>query len=197
MSDAAWREVTDGLLSGVTHDLNDRISALSGIAHILRMDAGDDPMLELLAREVVRLDETVQLLRDYPRGRGGARAPAQVGDILPALARLERRHSGFDEVEVEVAESPGLPAAVFEWTAFARAVLLLLTAAAEEALRAGERIVRVTPLADGGSVAVRIAPAPEGAGIPEAAVAFAEAAGVGLEVTAEGEFELRLATLTA
>lgn len=183
--EGVWREVTDALLAGVAHDLSDRISALAGIAHILALDHAEEPLVEMLGSEVIRLEQTVQLLRAYPRGEGGERRALALADVIPPLAGLYERRAAEEGIVVEVEEARGLPAVRADWVGLARAVLVLLWATGRAAALTAERRVAVALRAEGDEVVVELsAPGAETGGLEAATTAAA-----GLAARAGGRVE--------
>ncbi len=130
--DRVWRDVSDALLAGLTHDLNGRVSALQGLLHVVSLGDPGDEVMALLLAESERLEETVALLRRYPRGATRAEAfePREVVEVALVLhARREDRN----EVPVRWLPAPAPPARA-ERSAVTRTLLVLLARAGVPAL---------------------------------------------------------------
>lgn len=188
----AWLEVSDGLVSGVHHALNNRMAAVSALAQLLALGGAPSPDTEhALLDEVGRFEGTLRLLRLLPRDPEGAPIPLHLPELLPEVLALVALHREIREVRYDVHGDPDVLPLVAEESALQRALLVLLVRAGEAA-RSGvsvhyggdERFVVLEVLVEGASGGV-----PDG-GIPGM---FAE---VGGEVRAlEAGWEVRMPTL--
>lgn len=101
----AWRQVQEGILVGLVHDLNGRVSALDGLMRILGDGVPEPDLMDMLRHEVTRLDETVRLVRGMPRRTRREEAEALVvGEVAEEAARLVR--SDQQVGAVRMGESP-------------------------------------------------------------------------------------------
>lgn len=149
-SDEAWLTVSDGLLAGVHHALNNRMAALTAVAQVLESDLPrDHPLASALSGEAERLERTVSLLRALPRGRG-APEPVQLGDVLRTVVQLFGMHHAVRDVSCEVVEEPGILPLWIEPATLTHALLVLTTVAGWHArgLRDGKVVVRCAGGAD-------------------------------------------------
>jgi C4-dicarboxylate-specific signal transduction histidine kinase len=141
--DAVRRGVLESLIAGITHDLNGRLTALSGVAYMARSGSRlDDELLEILENQVARLDESIRLLRALPLGAGKEAEPVRLRDVVGEATRLYGARSGPEPPQVDV---NGDPATIVEAPVpVLTEILLLLLAAAEppSATRAGKLAVR-------------------------------------------------------
>jgi len=138
----AWREVCDAVVAGICHDLNDRLSALSGIVQLARLDGlVDETVGDTLQSELEKVEDLVRLLRTLPAGRVEEPEPVRLADVVATVAALLRRHRGLEDVRVDlVAEAD--PIVRTEWSSLARGVLLVVAAAARDArARSTDRVV--------------------------------------------------------
>jgi C4-dicarboxylate-specific signal transduction histidine kinase len=158
-----WKWVSDQVVAGICHDLNDRLSALSGLLELAELDGAVDPELGgPLRSELVRVEELVRLLRLLPGGRVEGVEPVRVVELLEVAAALLRRHRGLEDVTVEV--ETGVDAVVrASWGALNRVLLLLLAGAARCARQQGSDRVAVRVDGDADRAAIRVAAVPGGA----------------------------------
>lgn len=163
-AEAAWRAVSDELIAGIHHALNNRVGALAAVAQVLQgeMPPGH-PLRAALAHEVERLQDTVKSLTLLP-ARGGAAEPIQLGELFPALLALFELHHGMRDTECVVDGAPDVLPLYAEPPLLAH-VLLTLMVAAGRAARAGGGRVRVRY--GGDTEWVEIGVAAEGGGEPD------------------------------
>lgn len=131
--EAAWPEVLDRLIQGVTHQISNRVATLAGVSDILAGDETVPPILRALADEVPKLEASIRLLRllAVPDGEGdeALEAPRLVDDAI-ALARV---HPDCKEVEFSAADGRDVPPVVARPTALTHEILVALVAAAADA----------------------------------------------------------------
>lgn len=128
-ADAVWLEVSDGLLRGVGHALNNRLAALAALTQ-LADGAGGMEMAAFrgaLESETVRLERVIHLLRLLPSGR--TPYPVRIEEVLPQVLELHRVHSEFPETEYEPFCPDGVLPVRVEPSLLARALLVFLTVA--------------------------------------------------------------------
>ena len=69
--ESPWIELSDGLVAGIHHALNNRMAALGGAVQVLQGDIEvEHPLISLLSTEVRRLEGTASLLRYLSHGDG-------------------------------------------------------------------------------------------------------------------------------
>lgn len=66
-----WPIVMEGVLSGLSHHIGNRVAVLSGVADILAQDESIPPILRALVDEVPKLEQGIRLLRLLVREGGG------------------------------------------------------------------------------------------------------------------------------
>lgn len=189
----AWLEVSDGLVSGVHHALNNRVAAVSALAQLLALGGAPSPDTEhALLDEVGRFEGTLRLLRLLPRDPEGVPIPLHLPELLPEVLALVALHREIREVRYDVHGDPDVLPLVAEESALLRALLVLLVRAGEAA-RSGEVSVRYG--GDERFVVLEVLVEGASGGAPDGGIAatFAE---VGGEVRAlEAGWEVRMPTL--
>ena len=141
---AEWLALSDDLLAGLVHALNNRVTALGVCAELAAL--GDEQMLEggLLQAEVDRLQKVSALVALLPtRGRAEA---LEIGPVLEDAVAMHGYHPRMRGVEcaMEIAGAPQ-PVRAPRW-ALLRLLLIMVDGAkagAEEAGR-GSAVVRLT-----------------------------------------------------
>lgn len=193
----ARRELAASLVAGIAHDLNGRLAALLGVAHLARSSAPmDDELLSVLDDQIRRLRESVLLLRSVPISdpRAAVRE-VPLAEAVSAAVRLYRCRSGPELATVHIAQVGEAPAVQVVPPAFTEALLLAL--AALERPNGRRRVLRIEFGEADRAPFVRIAcpEHPDGCDIEEAAMQAAaqrmEVAGGRLCRLADGSLELR------
>jgi hypothetical protein len=159
---AEWLALSDDLLAGLVHSLNNRVTALSVCAELAEL--GDEQMVGegLLRAEVARLQKASALVGLLP-ARGQAEA-LEIGPVLNDAIAIHAHHPRVRAVEcaVEVAGEPQ-PVRVPRW-ALLRALLLMVDAAKAAAQDARRTSVTLELSGDAESVRVRAAARDAGGG---------------------------------
>jgi hypothetical protein len=158
---AEWLALSDDLLAGLVHSLNNRVTAISVCAELAGL--GDEQMLAggVLAGEVARLQTTSALLALLP-ARGHAEA-LEIGPVLGDAVAIHAHHPRMRAVEcaVEIADATQ-PVRVPRWALLR--VLLILVDAAKAGAQDGEDASTIMQVS-GDAEAVRVrANAREGGG---------------------------------
>ena len=147
----SWLRLSEGLVGGVHHALNNRMAALRAVGQVVETDLpANHPLAGALEAELDRLEETASLL-SLLRGGEDSFLPIQVEDVLRQAARLFGMHHALRDRELEVESSPGLLPVLGSPERLLRGILLMIAATARDgarriALRADgdERVVRIT-----------------------------------------------------
>jgi signal transduction histidine kinase len=143
-----WRGVAGLLVAGIGHDLNGRLTALMGIAHVARHTGADPELLDVLDDQVKRLEQSIRALRAWPVGGPGNPELTRIKDVLPPMLELYECRGGGDDVALTVEEGPS-NAIRIRIRPFMEALLLLL-AAAEHASDGRHRPLDVRYGSEGG-----------------------------------------------
>ncbi len=135
----AWQPVADGLLRGLNHTLSNRVSALSSYGAFVEAGEELDPdHLAALVTEVAQLERLLRLYRMLPLAADGREEPVRVGDALPDAADLIAAHLDLRTVPLHIEVSSETPPVLARLNALVQALALVLHAAGEEALEAGD-----------------------------------------------------------
>lgn len=127
-NDEVWRALLRSLVSGIAHDLNGRLTALGGVAHMARTAGLDGKLMRILDEEVQRLASSTLLLRALPLSPHGEPGPIRLGDVLPEIGQLYAHRSGSRRPAVRVEGDVSVVARA-DSGALAETTLLLLAAA--------------------------------------------------------------------
>jgi hypothetical protein len=138
----AWLEVSDDLLQGVGHALNNRVAALAAVGQVLAATT-EGPLTRALSAESSRLQRAVQLLRLLVRRWDAEAEPLTVQEVLDDVAELVSHHPRVRDVGLRVEAEAGLLPVRAERSSLTHAFCLLLAPAAEAAERGGEESVPV------------------------------------------------------
>ena len=143
---AGWGDVSDRILAGLSHDLNGRVTALAGMVQLMQLDDDTATLAIYLEQEVVRLEESVRLVRRLAGESDEEPEPLHLPEVLPELMALAGKHRHQESVEATLDLDPGLLPVVSRWTLLSRSFLLLMSLAGHESLRRGRTIaVSVAP----------------------------------------------------
>jgi hypothetical protein len=156
-TEAVRRELSASLVNGIAHDLNGRLGALMGVAHLARASAAmETDLLDLLQEQIHKLRESIGQLRALPLGdRRTEQRLVPLSEAVGAALTLFRCRSGPDPVSFQ-ADSWGESALVhMVQSAFTEALLLTLTAA-ERGPNGRMCAVRITQGRENGCAHVRV-----------------------------------------
>lgn len=184
---AEWAGLSESLLRGLVHSLNNRITALSAFAELAEMGDGDFNAQVVLPGEIARLHQLNQLLRllvsDDP-----APAAIEMAPVLADAVALHAHHARLRVVGCEVVrEDLRLPVRAPRW-----ALLRLLLVIIEEGKHSADRTNRDTTVlrltGDEQWVALHL----DGGGLSAYGVTMARLCGA---LAADGDTVVRLPTL--
>jgi hypothetical protein len=206
--------VSDELIAGIHHALNNRVGALGAIAQVLAEEMRPEhPLRTALVREVDRLQQTVRSLALLPEGQNIAE-PVLLSECFRGLMEIYGYHHAARDIPCHVESAADL---LPVWAPPARlmhVLLALLITAAEAAQRHGGA-VRLSCTGDteqvaiavewiGGSGAEALSGVEQAGGADRLETALrARVAGMGGELRVERgtesplRFEIRIPTLPA
>lgn len=154
----SWLRISEGLIAGVHHALNNRMAALSAVGQVLEADLpASHPLANALSGEIQRLENTAGMLRLLISSRDPE--PVQLEAITSDLSRLFFMHHALRDLALDIEIAEGLYPLWVDPAALLRA-LTILTAVAGERAATGNQRVRVG--ATGTPVTVEIAIHAEG-----------------------------------
>lgn len=155
---SAWLEVSDALLRGVGHALNNRVAALSAVAQVLAGSGEGGALREALSAETDRLQKVVELLRLLPHRWESAAEAARVDDPVRAAMELLPLHYELPELRYRWEGSTDLPPVLVEPSLLTHIFCLVGTAAAEMADATGASEVVFRGSSSGDVVEVTVSP---------------------------------------
>lgn len=126
----ARRELAASLVAGIAHDLNGRLAALLGVAHLARSTTPmDDELLSVLDDQIRRLREAVLLLRSVPISdpRAAVRA-TPLSEAVSGAVRLYRCRSGPALASLQIEQCGDAPVVHVVPPALTEALLLAMAA---------------------------------------------------------------------
>ncbi|MBW3627769.1 MAG: hypothetical protein KY464_00600 [Gemmatimonadetes bacterium] len=142
-AEGAWLAVSDALLRGVGHAMNNRAAAVSAVVQVLAASGEEGPLEAALRAETDRLQRAVELLRLLPRQWGSDPEPVRVEELIPNAIALLALHSDLPETRFDWDTDGPLPPVLVEPSLLIHLVCLLGTAAGQEAARTGARAVAI------------------------------------------------------
>jgi signal transduction histidine kinase len=132
-----WIRLSEGLIAGIHHALNNRMAALGGAVQVLQGDIElEHPLISVLSSEIRRLDATASLLRYLSPGDGSFE-PVQLSEVLGQSAKLFEIHHALRDLRLNIESPEGL---LPVWTApegLLRTLMLMLAAVAGGIPRTG------------------------------------------------------------
>jgi hypothetical protein len=159
-----WRTLSDELLQGLVHALNNRVAALSACVELAKLDDEGDP-LAVLSTELAQLHRVNALFGLLPERRSDSEA-LDLREVLDDAVRLHEHHPRLRGERITVT-SDGTPGVVRapRW-ALVRALVMLVHAAkhaAESTNGRGGGVLHIR--GDDATIAVHVAttiePAPD------------------------------------
>jgi two-component system NtrC family sensor kinase len=132
------------LLSGIAHELNNPLQAISGSAEILLRDPGASPDmradLELIHKESARASGIIRNLSRFSRQQGAAPSPTSLRDVIASVVELRQRRLHDQQIAL-VVDAPA-EARTMAVLAELQQVVLNLVVNAEQAIIASRPAVR-------------------------------------------------------
>jgi len=162
------------LLTGIAHEINNPLTAVSGYAELLLAESLTPSLREKTARlrlEAERASRIVRSLLVFARGGSAERQPLHVAEMLTRALALRAYEFKIENIAVVREFSPEVPRVVADATQLQQVFLNLLLNA-EQAIRSQRQHGRITLRTrwDPGQERVFVEVADDGPGIPEAAL---------------------------
>ena len=131
-----WLALSDALLRGLIHTLNNRLTALSAYAQLAAMGDDDFTALRMLPAELARMQEVSALLRLLAGDDGPAEA-IEIGPVLEDALSLMSHCAGPRAVQCTVSREGTLLPLRVPRTTLLRLLLVLVAAGQRAAADAG------------------------------------------------------------
>jgi C4-dicarboxylate-specific signal transduction histidine kinase len=152
---AEWLSLSDDLLAGLVHALNNRVTALSVFSELINLGDSQLASGSLLATEVERLQHVTALLAMLP-ARNQAAEALELDPLLDDAIALHAQHPRMRATECVVERSGELPPVRAARWALLRLLLLVVHAAKEAALAARYERAMLYLTGDAQSVTLRV-----------------------------------------
>jgi signal transduction histidine kinase len=153
-----WLELSDSLIRGAHHELNNRIASLSGLGQVIESGGGLTPKLaEAMGDELRRMRSAIRLLGRIPAALAGPDAAMRVQDAAAHVLELVPLHSTLRDRAVELrCEGDAAPIRA-DPSAVQRSLLVMIAAASRSPspLDAGRIVVDCAAEGDDVWVGVR------------------------------------------
>jgi hypothetical protein len=150
-----WATISDDLLQGLIHALNNRVAALSAFLELARLGDAVDPLAELPG-EITHLQGLSALFALLPERRTQAEA-LELSTALDDAIRLHEHHPRFRAERCEVRyEGTTIPVRAPRWALVRTLVMLLQAAKRREAATRGRDAASVVVRADDSTMSVRV-----------------------------------------
>lgn len=133
-----WLRVSEKVLKGLNHKLTNRVAALEAVVTIFDPAEGPDPeLVNALAAEVRHLHALLRLFRLMPAEPFAEPEACRLQDVMPQVVQLHCHHADLKEIPFELVEDPDANPILVRQSALLRCLLVVLEAAAGNALRSG------------------------------------------------------------
>lgn len=153
----SWLPLSEGLIAGIHHALNNRMAALRAVGQVVDADLPfDHPLSGAMAGELERLERTAELLALLTPGDAGLE-PVLVDEVVGNAVRLFEMHHSLRDRRVEARYAPGLLPVLGNRADLLRALLMMLAIAGRD--RGGDlrievegdaRVVRLSVVGENG-----------------------------------------------
>ena len=127
-----WRTISEDLLKGLVHALNNRVAALSAFVELAKLGGEEEDPLTVLPLEIAQLHQVNALFGLLPQ-RGSESEPLELRDVFDDAVRLHEHHPRFRGASVSLTFE-GAPGAVRapRW-ALMRVIVMLVHSAKRKA----------------------------------------------------------------
>jgi two-component system NtrC family sensor kinase len=148
------------MIAGVTHELNNPLTAILGITDLLRDKSIDDQMrrqVELVHQQARRAAEIVQNLLAYARPRVPTKANVDLNELVRRTLTLHEYSLRVNNIKVDFVATPGLPTVIGDPSQLVQVFLNLL-------MNAEQAILEIRKPTETGNLRVRLGPRPDASG---------------------------------
>ena len=133
-----WLRVSEKVMKGLNHKLTNRVAALEAVVAIFDPSQGPDAELVLsLTSEVRELHGLLQLFRLMPAESFAEAEASRLQDVMPQVLQLHCHHADLRVIPFELHEDSEACPILVRQSALLRCLLVVLEAAAGNALRSG------------------------------------------------------------
>lgn len=154
-----WAGLSDALLRGAHHELNNRIASLAAVEQVIAAGGNPTPALNAaLVNELQRMRGAIALMGQIPSSRTGEPGPIRVRDALRTALAVGTLHHQVRDVMVQVEDEGDPPPTRVDGGSLQRSILVMLTAAARSLADAPEPAVRVECSADSHRIRLSVLP---------------------------------------
>lgn len=153
-----WLRVSEKVLKGLNHKLTNRVAALEAVVTIFDPREGPDPeLVAALGTEVKQLHGLLRLFRLMPAEPFAEPEACRLQDVMPNVVQLHCHHADLKEIPFELQEDEEALPILVRQSALLRCLLVVLEAAAGNALRSGTGLpIRIAYAQQGSDVVIRI-----------------------------------------
>lgn len=157
-----WTEVSEQILLGLAHEINNRLLALMGIRELGEHGPLDAELLRLFDDELVRLESANRILRRLGEADGGPET-VEGSALLEGVREIHARNAALRGVRTEWSVADALPAVRLPPVAAERALLRALASSGRAAGEGGVA-VEVSAAGEDGALLAELSPAPRSPG---------------------------------
>ena len=150
-----WRTISEDLLKGLVHALNNRVAALSAFVELAKLGGDEEDPLAVLPQEIAQLHQVNALFGLLPQ-RGSEPEPLELRAVFDDALRLHEHHPLFrgEPVSLTFEGAPGAVRAP-RW-ALMRTMVMLVHAAKRGASAANGRGALIRVRGDDATIAVHV-----------------------------------------
>jgi C4-dicarboxylate-specific signal transduction histidine kinase len=157
------------LLSGIAHELNNPLQAISGFSEVLQRDRELKPGvradLALIQKESARASAIIRNLSRFSRQQGSNPTTVHLSDVIDSVVELRQRRLQEQNISLTVQDAASLPVtAVF--TELQQVVLNFMINAEQAVVSRGPSERRIAIRTRDGSAGVRLEVEDSGPGVP-------------------------------
>lgn len=154
-----WAGLSDALLRGAHHELNNRIASLAAVEQVIASGGNPTPALSAaLVNELQRMRGAIALMGQIPSSRAGEPGPIRVRDALRTALAVGTLHHLVRDVMFRVEDEGDPPPTRVDGGALQRSILVMITAAARSLSDAPEPAVRVECSTDSHRIRLSVLP---------------------------------------
>jgi hypothetical protein len=156
--DAEWLALSDALVRGVGHAMNNRIAALSAVVQVLTTSGQGGPLVDALAVEAQRLLRTADLMRLLPRRWDAEAEPVLLPEVIRSAMELLPLHADLPDLTYVWQSDAELPPVLSEPSLLAHTACMMMACAAEEAARSGATRILIRGTSGPETVSLSVGP---------------------------------------